>query len=189
MVTTNNTDTEGIDHDTQRLIVSYVTANPGISFPALEGMLGINRSTLRYHTDRLERAGLIHSRKESGQKCFYAGRMDVVATVSPGLNLNTLTKEQRRVLRLVRDNPGISKKAIGRITRINKNTLTYTLRKLQDRNLIWKVREGRKTGYEYKSREVLRSEMFKLLLKKFVENEIDQDTFLRLKEELDEKMG
>ncbi len=190
MVATEERADAGLDHDTQRLVVSYITANPGISFVRLQGMLSINRSTLRYHLDHLERSGgEINSRIENGQKCYYTGRLDVVATVSPGLNLNTLTKEQTRILRLVRDSPGISKKALGRITRMNKNTLTYNLQKLMDRSIIWKVRSGKETGYEYKSQKVLRKEMFKLLLKKFLDGEIDQDGFLRLKEELDEKMG
>ena len=176
------------DHDARRLIVSYVAANPGISFTVLERMLNMNRSTLRYHITQLEKAAEVHSRLEQGRRCYYIGRLDVVAMVSPGLNLSTLTKEQRRLLRLIRDGPGISKKKLVRLTRMNKNTLTYNLRKLMERNIIWKTRSGRETGYEYKSREVLHKEMFKLLLKKFVDNEIDQDTFLRLKEELDRKM-
>lgn len=176
------------DHDARRLIVSYVAANPGISFKTLEDMLNMNRSTLRYHITQLEKAAEVHSRLEQGQRCYYMGRLDVVATVSPGLNLSTLTKEQRRILRSIRDKTGINKKRLVRITRMNKNTLTYNLRKLMERNIIWKTRSGRGTGYEYKSREILHKEMFKLLLKKFVDNEIDQDTFLSLKEELDRKM-
>ena len=177
-----------LDHDTRRLIISYITANPGISFKMLEGMSGLNRSTLRYHLDQLSRANEINSRMEQGQRCYYIGRMDVVATVSPGLNLSTLTKEQRHILKLVKDRPGISKKRLIRKTRMNKNTLTYNLRKLMDRNLVWKVRSGKATGYEFKSKEVLHKEMFKLLLNKFVNDEIDQNTFIRLKEELDRKM-
>jgi predicted transcriptional regulator len=180
--------TDSIDHDTRRLIISYITANPGISFVTLLKMLNLNRSTLRYHLEQLQRADEINSRVEHGKRCYYIGRMDVVATVSPGLNLSTLTKEQGRVLRLVRGSPGITKKILIRKTRMNKNTLTYNLQKLMDRNLIWKVRSGRDTGYEFKSKEVLHKEMFKLLLNKFINNEIDQDTFLRLKEELDRKM-
>jgi predicted transcriptional regulator len=178
-----------IDHDTRRLIISYITANPGISFKTLEGMLNINRSTLRYHLDQLSRDNQISSRLEQGQRCYFTGRIDVIATVSPGLNLSTLTKEQRHILRLVRNSPGITKKVLVRKTRMNKNTLTYNLQKLMDRSLIWKVRSGRDTGYEFKSKEVLHKEMFKLLLNKFINNEIDQDTFLRLKEELDRKMN
>lgn len=159
-------------------------SNPGLSLMSLEKMLSLNRSTLRYHLNFLSRDTKVWSKIENGQRCYFPSNASEGPALN-GLDLNTLTKFQSRVLRLIRDNPGVPFKNLQRTTRINPNTLTYTINKLRERNLIWKVKVQGVVGYEYKSREKIYDEMFRLLLAKYLNDEIDKDTFLRLKAELE----
>jgi predicted transcriptional regulator len=176
-----------LEHQTRKMLFNFILSNPGTSFGTLEKTFALNHSTLRYHLDHLKKKGEIWSVVENGRLCFFPKKVSSDNVKVHGLDLNTLTIPQRRVLRCIRDHPGITQKEILRSTRINPNTLTYTLARLQERNLIWKIKKGGIIGYEYKSKESIIDEMTKMLIRKFLSDEIDQETFLSLRAELEKK--
>ena len=63
--------------------------------------------------------------------------------------------------------------------------IAHNLKVLRDRMLIWKVGNGRATKYEFTSEDRVRKELFRLLVAKFVKGEMDEDTYLMLKGELE----
>ena len=189
-ITPMSSETRSMEHKLRRMIFNSIASYPGISFGRLMRLLELNRSTLRYHLRYLKRARKIDSRLENGRRCYFC--LDETNTVRSAVDQDpdTLTKTQKRMLRLIRDNPGITRKELARKTRISKSTVGYNIKKLAERNLLWEVPRGRETGYEYKSQEKLLDELSRLLIEKYVNNEIDKETFLKLKGELDrKKMG
>ncbi len=96
----------------------------------------------------------------------------------------TLTKSQQRIITIIKHYPGITVSELVKMTRLNKRVLQYNIRKLRDQMIIWKVGNGRSTSYEYVTKEKFRNEVFKLLIKKFLRNEIDEETYFFLKRKL-----
>jgi DNA-binding MarR family transcriptional regulator len=97
--------------------------------------------------------------------------------------LNTLTRNQQRIIGVVRSKPGITKQDLIIKTRLNRKTLSYNLDRLLEQKLIWKV--GGETGYEYITKDKLRSEIYNRLLMKLLSDEIDEETFLKIKQKLE----
>jgi predicted transcriptional regulator len=89
------------------------------------------------------------------------------------------------VLRTIQNNPGISKKELIKLTKLNRKTIEYSLNKLAVNKLIWKVTYSRNEGYEYITEEKIRYEILNRLLNKLLSNEIDERTFQLLKEKLE----
>jgi hypothetical protein len=56
---------------------------------------------------------------------------------------------------------------------------------LLEHQLIWKVQNDGEIGYEYITKEKLRYEMYNRLLMKLLANEIDEETFLKIKRKLE----
>lgn len=174
-----------LTHATRRMIWNYILSDPGLTLDSLIKALDLNRSTLRYHLNYLIRSDMVKAKKVNGKRCYFANgeTPDVIDSV----DLNSLSKHQRKVLTIIKQEAGVSKKAIARKTGININTVTYSINKLIELDLVWKVRYQGKVGYEFRSKEKVRSEAFLILLDMFLSDEIDKDEFLRLKKELEER--
>jgi predicted transcriptional regulator len=177
-------DEDVLDHRTRRMVYNYISSHPGVSFQRIRKVLDLNSSTLRYHLKFLEKSGKVVLELESGKKHFYprgSGRDSGDYESRP----SELTKKEQRVLDTIKRKPGISKRGICNYTNLNRNSISRCINTLRDRKLIWKVRSGRSTGYEYITKEKLKQEMLKLLIDRFLHNEIDRDRFLALKRELE----
>ncbi len=174
-----------LGHKTRRVVYNYISKHPGVSFGTIMGVLDLTEGTLRYHLNYLERGKKIQSKSKGKYRCYYSNRK-VKSSLKqiPGFDLHTLTKPQQRILTLIQQHPGIPVRDLVKLTKLNKRDLQYNLKKLRDDMIIWKVGNGRNTGYEYVTKDKLRSEMFKLLIVKFLNNEIDEETYLLLKAEL-----
>ena len=70
---------------------------------------------------------------------------------------------------------------------LDRRVIQYSVKKLRNMMVVWKVGNGRKTGYEYVTKDRLQQELMRLLITKFVNDEIDEATFLQLKKELDKE--
>ena len=175
-------DEDVLDHRTRRMVYNYISSHPGVSFQRIRKVLDLNSSTLRYHLQYLEKAGKIVLEMEGGKKFYYPRGL---GSDSQGTESSELSKKERRVLESIKKNPGISKRGLSNYTNLNGSTVSKCIRTLRDKKLIWKVREGRSTGYEHISKEKLKQEMLKLLIDRFLNNEISKERFLALKEELE----
>ena len=98
-----------------------------------------------------------------------------------------LNKNQKRILNMIKNEPGITRTQLLKRTRLNRKTLSYNVDRLIEQDRIWKVKTNNGVGYEYITKEKLQKEIYNRLLMKLLSDEIDEETFLRVKKKL-EKM-
>jgi predicted transcriptional regulator len=174
---------EVVRNRTRDIILREIRDKPGITFTRLMRLLDLNEGTLRYHLNYLERKEMINSSKD-GQKRIYFNSPG--EGPGPGLDL---TYQQTRVLNLIRRSPGISRSEIIETVPLTRRGLRYILEKLKKDHLIWENGKGPDARYEViNSRKVL-DEMLLQLVERFLKGEIDQNTFLHLKERIETKMN
>jgi predicted transcriptional regulator len=95
-----------------------------------------------------------------------------------------LSETQERLLNTIQRNPGITQKDLILQTGLKRITVGYNLRKIVDFGVVRKEPNGRKVCYYYISEGELREKIKKRLITKFLNNEIDEQTFLALKKKL-----
>ncbi len=173
-----------LDHRTRRMIVNYITSHPGESFQRMRRVLDINSSTLRYHLDYLRKNRLVEEAKEYGQRCYYPCGSSTDENNEES-HIPELNKRQNRILACIKKDPGITKREIARTTNLAPKEISKCIRVLRDNQLIWKVRSGRNTGYEFITDKKLKDEMMRLLIDRFLNEEISKEKFLALKKELE----
>jgi predicted transcriptional regulator len=86
---------------------------------------------------------------------------------------------------MIKNTPGITNKKLMSFTKLNRKTLSYNINKLLDQKLIWKTKNSSTIGYEYITKDKLRGEIYHQLLMKLLADEIDEETFLRIKRKLE----
>jgi predicted transcriptional regulator len=177
-----------INHKSRKIIYNYIVDNPGISFGNIKRFFEMNKSTLMYHLNYLEKSNKIYSRREGRQRCFYCRGKNEFEN-EPLLSVHTnLTENQKLILRLIKTTPGITKKELMERVRIGRKNLEYNIKRLGDLKLIWNIQNNGVTRYEYITQEALRDEVFMRLVTKLIKNEIDEDTFNKIRIKL-EKMN
>lgn len=170
-----------IAHKTQRLIYNYVSDNPGVTFSRLRKLLDLNTSTLRYHLDQLERAGRIVSRVVGKKRCLYSSdAADAVVSPKRDVVISNLNKNQKHLFKVIEKNPGMNQKELARLTRIERRLVSYSLKVLEEKELVMvEVADGVKT-YEVFSEEKLKAQRYRELMVMLLEGEITEDEFNRL---------
>jgi predicted transcriptional regulator len=178
-----------LENETRSLIYDHIMANPGVSFIVLRSVLKLNESTLRYHLNYLEKSEKISFGLERGNRIYFPhlGGTHIIqkAENSGSLNAYELSVVQEKIISAIKRHPKINQKELATMTRINRITLSNNLKKLMALCLVRKIPNGNKVQYEYLENKQLRYEILKHLIKQLLSNEIDEETFLNLKKELD----
>ena len=178
-----------LENDTRKLIYDHVIAHPGVSFIELKSVFKLNDSTLRYHLNYLEKSKKISFGLEKGRRYYYPhsgdGHVIQKAEETNTLIAYELSGAQERIISIIKMYPKINQKELATKTRINRITLSKNLNKLMNLCLVRKIPNGNKVQYEYLENKELRYEILKRLIKKLLNNEIDEETFLKLKRQLD----
>jgi predicted transcriptional regulator len=175
---------EGLEHKTRKLIFNYVLSHPGSSFGIIRDFFDLNDSTLKYHLHFLERNNKITSKREGRNRCYFSTSKREFKFQTPIQN-QTLNTTQKQILNIIDNNPGIIKKELLNKTQLNRKTLEYNLNKLIDHKIIWKVKNSTEIGYEHITKEKLRGEIYHQLLLKLLSDEIDEQTFIKIKRKLE----
>ena len=177
---------DALDHKSRKIIYNYISSHPGVSFGGIRNFMDMNDSTLKYHLIYLERTKRISSRREGRRRCYFCNNGSKFEYRQyPGAELDTLNRNQKHVLNVIRTSPGISKKGLINKTKLNRKTIGYTIDRLLEQKLIWKVKSEGEIGYEYITKEKLRGEIYNRLLMKLLADEIDEETFMKIKGKLE----
>ena len=177
-----NGEDAALDHRMRRIVYNYISENPGVAFGRIKKMLEMNASTLKYHLRYLEKSNKVFSQKEGKKRCYFCEeRPGFDLDPMSGIDLDSLSKKQQRLLGLIRSNPGITRKDLLSNLNIDRKALTRDLRKLQDKKIVLKVDKG----YEYITNERLKEMIYKRLLMRLLNDEIDEEQFKAVKRKLE----
>ncbi|MFW9877333.1 MAG: MarR family transcriptional regulator [Candidatus Thorarchaeota archaeon] len=98
---------------------------------------------------------------------------------------HNLTTHQRRILNIIMRYPGINQKELVSRTKINRFKIMRELQILKSLNIIKNTKIENMVCYEYIPDVEMKYRIMKGLMVKFLSNEIDEETFLKLKKRLE----
>ncbi|MGA1821414.1 MAG: winged helix-turn-helix transcriptional regulator [Thermoplasmatota archaeon] len=177
------TDVKYLRDDIRGLILEHIREHPGISFQVLRSAFKIPSGTLRYHLDHLVKKRKIVQEKVRNQRHYFSYLRWKFPQCPDNISLNG---RQEVILDLILENPGIGRSEILNRSRTDRNTLTGDLKQLRKYRLVRKVStEGGSDGYRAITRDDLRSDMFRILVRKYVDNDIDREAFFDMMKELE----
>ncbi len=174
------------ENPTRKRLSEHIQKHPGISFQLLTDLFGLKRSTMNYHLGYLVSKGIV-TKVGMGQDSKYYSE-DALGPAKPGTNRRKTTINQDRVIKVIRANPGITRERLKGMVVMPGRSLSYTLSRLLDRNIIWEIRKGDEIGYDYITRDKVLNEMLIVLSSKFLSGDIDEGTFLTMKKEIERKI-
>jgi predicted transcriptional regulator len=125
-----------------RLILDH----PGIHLHTLRDEMTLNRGTARYHLLRLERAGMISPYRDNRWTCYFENNG---AFTEPERKMAVLLKNSMtsRILGILKNKPGISRKGISKIVGLTGSTVTWHMKRMETDHLIIRQKNGKLTRY------------------------------------------
>ncbi|WP_455392863.1 winged helix-turn-helix transcriptional regulator [[Eubacterium] cellulosolvens] len=179
-------DKVALENQIRKMIYTHIVEYPGVSFSTLKRFHDLNEGTLRYHLNYLERAEKITSKLEAGKLHYYPFGKSSIDSNSTKSDSKTheLTPHQELILNAIKQNPGINQTELIAKTSLKRHILTYNISQLIDLGIVKKNNHVRHVSYEYMPDELLQYEMLKMLTIKLLNNEIDEQTFLKLRSKL-----
>jgi predicted transcriptional regulator len=120
---------ELLDHPVRAQVMEAIEAAPGVNANELARRLGRPRSVISHHLRSLQRAGLV-SRREAG------GAVRHYATPPPAGPLPPAHPTAQRILRLVRESPGLSVGELADRASLGYGATHYHVRRLQAEGLL-----------------------------------------------------
>ena len=177
----------GRSHPLRTTLSEYIVDNPGVSFRTLLTAFDLNESTLRYHLDCLIRSGVVTSQRTGGSKLFFPSiTHDRIGKDTA--EKNGSSRNVQRILNVIRDEPNIDRSRLKVMLHIPSRELTRIISELKDRNLIWEHRSDGVSRYEAVTREKVLRNALVILVTRLLDREIDEATFLRLKDEIERQI-
>ncbi len=179
---------EALENKLRKMIYNHIVKYPGVSFNTLKDIYELTDSSLRYHLYYLEKSNKISSGLEKGIRCYYPHPSSVTLPQKQQAPLESqrLSPQQERILNVIIRYPGINQKEIVNKTGINRFKVMRNLNTLKYLNLIKNTKIQNTVRYEYVPDVEMKYKILKGLMVKFLKNEIDEDTFLKLKRRLGE---
>ncbi len=176
-----------LQNKTRKMIYNLIITYPGVSYNILKNIFELTDGVLRYHLNYLKKAGMINFGFEKRLRCYYP---DYNTVNGPRKSMNSLemqklTPKQELLLGIIKQYPGINQKELIKRSRLNQIQVSKNLKKLSNLNLIKRTQKSRTICYNYVPDEELKFEIMKRLLIKLLKDEIDDQTFLKLKRKLE----
>ena len=174
------------ENQIRKMIYTHIKEYPGVSFSKLKRFYDLNDGTLRYHLNYLERAKKISSKLENGKLHYYPFTRTAIDSNStvPDSKTRSLTPHQELILNAIIQNPGINQTELISKTSLKRHILTYNISQLIDLGMVKKNNHVKNVCYEYIPDELLEYELLKMLTVKFLNSEIDEHTYLKLRNKL-----
>lgn len=122
-------------------IFGFIKTNPGVHYNEIMRELDMKNGTLSYHLYMLEKTGMIKSRREGVRfRAFYPTGMKF-----PENERYRLTELQMKIIKNIRENPGVNQKWIAKTLGEKHQTISYNVKVLQQAGLVSLRKKGRKT--------------------------------------------
>jgi predicted transcriptional regulator len=174
------------DHDIRRMVYNHILAYPGESFITLRNIFNLKNGTLRYHLEYLEKADRILSDLENGKRCYYPlnNEIEVSKLFENNPRSSKFSTIQQKILSTIKYNPDITQKNLVTKTGLSRFTISYNMKKFIDMGLVKKTYSEKFVHYEYITNESLKHEVLLRLTKKLLSKEIDERSFLELRDKL-----
>jgi len=177
---------EALQHKTRKRIYEHIADNPGVSFNMLASFFDLNEGTLRYHLDYLRKYDLIDPRKVGNKRCYSCKDLDLDRA---GRELvNAINHDQKNLLTLIRDDPGVARTELVERSRLGKRKITRVISKLKEKNLIVSRKEEGTTCYEVVEDGRIFNEMMIVLMEKYVRGEISLKKLKEVKRKLEDML-
>ena len=175
-----------LEHNTRKMLINHILTYPGVSFGTIKQVFNLPDGTLRYHLNYLESKKEIKSQLVRGNRCYYPNKEIIFDSNSQSnIGVHRLNDNQERLLDTVKRYPGITQKELMISTGLARVTVGQNIKKLIDFGIVRREQNGRNTCYFFISNVELVDKIRRRLITKFLNNEIDEQTFLALKKKLD----
>ncbi len=175
-----------LENKIRRMIYNLIVTYPGVSFNNIMNIFELTDSNLRYHLNYLEKNGKISSTLEGSIRYYYPhpSSVKMLQNKQDTIESHKLTSEQEHLLGIIKEYPGINQKALVKRSGMNRISAIRNLNALKNLNLINNKKLHNNVYYEYIPDVETKFLILKGLILKFLRNEIDEETFLRLKNKL-----
>jgi signal transduction histidine kinase/CheY-like chemotaxis protein/DNA-binding transcriptional ArsR family regulator len=136
---------EDVGVDNRKVVLEYISDNPGSHLRKIARDLDIRLSTLRYHLDYLEKKGSIVCQKQKNLKVYFAsGKLKPLEkTLTPLLQ----QKRFRDIILVLIDSPGMTFSQIVDKLSIGSSTASKYINTLEDRKILFHEKSGREKKY------------------------------------------
>jgi predicted transcriptional regulator len=176
-----------LDNKIRRMIYNLIANYPGVPFNKLKDIFELTDSNLRYHLNYLEKNDKISSGIDNGIKLYYPhpSSVKILNTPQDIIVSQKLTQEQKHIVSIVKEYPGIGQKELINRSGIKHATAIRNINALKNLNLIKNHKFQKNVCYEYMPDVEMKFTIIKGLIIKFLRKEIDEETFLRIKRSLE----
>jgi outer membrane protein assembly factor BamB/DNA-binding MarR family transcriptional regulator len=130
---------EVLDNYTRGKIHGYIIANPGDNYNSIRDALELSNGIVAHHLHTLEREGLVQSMRDGMYRRFFPANAKLPPEDEGHFNI------QKRIVAVIRDNPGISQKEIALKVGVSSPTVNYHVSVLSTARMIRIEKFGRRT--------------------------------------------
>jgi len=123
--------------ETRGMIRGYLRVHPGDTYTAIKVNLGLNDGTLTWHLMKLGKEGIVKAQTQGTHRCYYLAGMP-----PPLENGGELYEIQRRMIHVVKRDPGMPVKLLAEHMGVSSQLALYHLRRLSAKNLVTLQRQG-----------------------------------------------
>ncbi len=131
-----------LEHRTRKLLHTLIHEHAGACETDLGRLTDLGRNTVKYHLQRLVRANLVRAIKEGRKIHYFPNKMGLVR-LQRAIVANQKPM-QRRILKLMRERPDLSWRAMGRILDVTPRTIRWHVEQLQRQGLVMVMSEGQR---------------------------------------------
>ena len=130
------------DDPTRQNLLRIIYAEPGANFTQLKEKLGLHNGTLAHHLHILENHKTITSHTSGRQRLFFPFGSENRINISNSLITN---RTQKKIINIVKDNPGITQSMISRLLNVSRQKINYHVNSLVSNSILKIEKQGRIT--------------------------------------------
>jgi len=123
-----------LDNRKRKMLLEIIKNNPGITVTQLQKMTNINRNTLRYHVDFLEKKNMIYSIRIGNRRLLFP--------IGEDLNCLHLSDRKKQIIEILLKSNGISIRRLSEMLNISQKTVYYHIKHLKELGIV-SVKGGR----------------------------------------------